>query len=305
MIRSGRLRGYAAVMGAATLWGVAGVVAKSLFNRHLEPKILLEIRLTGAFVVLLIILFVSKSAARVPREMLGRLALLGLAMTAAQFTYYTTISLTDVATALFLQYTAPVLVTLYARIAEREPISALKAGAIGLAVVGSYFLVSGSHGMRIHPLGLTTGLLSAAAFGVYAVLGRGVRQIASWTVLLYALGSGAVVWSLVVVPPWRAYLVGYRLADWAAFGFIIVFATILPFGLFLYGLRAIPASLASLTATLEPVVGSAAAVFVLGERLAAPQILGALAIAGAVALIQLADLLAVRTERVLPPPAPD
>ena len=167
-MRSSRLQGYAAVMGAATLWGVAGVVAKSLFNRHLEPRILLEIRLTGAFVVLLIILVVSKSAARVPRDALGRLAVLGLAMTAAQFTYYTTISLTDVATALFLQYTAPILVTLYARVAEREPITPLKIAAIGLAVVGSYFLVSGSHGIRIHPLGLTTGLLSAAAFGVYA-----------------------------------------------------------------------------------------------------------------------------------------
>lgn len=303
-MRSGRLQGCAAVMGAATLWGVAGVVAKSLFNRHLEPKILLEIRLTGAFVVLLIILVVSKSAARVPREALGRLALLGLSMTAAQFTYYTTISLTDVATALFLQYTAPILVTLYARVAEHEPITPLKVGAISLAVVGSYFLVSGSGGIRIHPLGLTTGLLSAAAFGVYAVLGRGVRQIASWTVLLYALGSGAVVWSLAVVPPWRAYLAGYGPGEWAAFGFIIVFATILPFGLFLYGLQTISASLASLTATLEPVVGSAAAVLVLGEQLALPQILGGLAIAGAVVLIQIADLLPARTEKLLPP-APD
>jgi drug/metabolite transporter (DMT)-like permease len=82
------------------------------------------------------------------------------------------------------------------------------------------------------------------------------------------------------------------------------FATILPFGLFLYGLKTISASLASLTATLEPVVGSAAAVFVLGEQLAIPQILGGLAIAGAVVLIQVADLLPARTEKLLPP-APD
>ncbi len=291
-------------MGAATLWGVSGVVAKSLFNHQIEPKMLIEIRLTGAFLVLLIILLLQRYPLRVTRDVLGRLVLVGLSMTAAQFTYYTTISLTDVSTALFLQYTAPVFVALYARAAEREPLTALKVGGIGLALVGSYFLVTGSGGIRIHPLGLTTGLLSAGAFGVYAILGRRVPQVGSWTVLLYALGSGALAWSLLVVPPWRAYFAGYGLAEWASFGFIIVFATILPFGLFLFGLRVITASLASLTATLEPVVGSAVAVLVLGERLATPQILGGLAIASAVVLIQIADLLAVRTEQLLPP-APD
>jgi drug/metabolite transporter (DMT)-like permease len=291
-------------MGAATLWGVSGVVAKSLFNRQIEPRMLIEIRLTGAFLVLWIILLLQRYPLRVTRETLGRLVLIGLSMTAAQFTYYTTISITDVSTALFLQYTAPVFVALYARAAEREVLTALKVGAIGLALAGSYFLVSGSGGIRIHPLGLTTGLLSAGAFGVYAILARRVAQVGSWTVLLYALGAGAITWSVLVVPPWRAYGAGYGPAEWASFGFIIVFATILPFGLFLFGLRAITASLASLTATLEPVVGSAVAVLALGERLAAAQVLGGLAIASAVALIQIADLLAVRTAQLLPP-APD
>jgi drug/metabolite transporter (DMT)-like permease len=291
-------------MGAATLWGVSGVLAKTLFNRQLEPKVLIEIRLTGAFVVLLIFLLLRRHPVRVTRDILGRLVLIGVSMTAAQFTYYTAISLAGVPTALFLQYTAPVLVALYARVAERELLTAPKVGAIVLAVVGSFFLVTGSGGIRIHPLGLTAGLLSAAAFGVYAILARGITQIGSWTVLLYALGAGAVGWSLAVVPPWRAYLAAYSLEQWASFGFIVVFATILPFGLFLYGLRTISASVASLTATFEPVVGSAAAVLVLGDHLAAPQVLGGLAIVGAVALIQVADLHAGRTGPRLPP-APD
>ena len=96
---------------------------------------------------------------------------------------------------------------------------------------------------------------------------------------------------------------GRRIGALIIFGLIVV-ATILPFGLFLYGLRAITASLASLTATLEPVVGSAAAFLIIGERLAAPQVLGGLAIAVAVVLIQVADLVATRTAELLPP-APD
>jgi len=225
-------------------------------------------------------------------------------MTSAQFTYYLTISLTDVSTALFLQYTAPVFVALYAWAAEHEPLPPLKIGAILLAVLGSYFLVTGDGGLRITPLGLVSGAASAVAFGLYAILGRGrVQQVASQTVLIYALGSGALVWS-VIVPPWKAYLSIHAPAEWVLVAFIVVFATVLPFGLFLYGLRAISASMASLTATLEPVVGSAAAFLILGEVLAATQILGGLAIAVAVALSQTTDLITSRRAALLPP-APD
>lgn len=299
-----RVRGHLAVMGAATLWGISGVVAKALFNRRIEPWTLIEIRLTGAFVVLLLILAIRRYPLRVSRDQVARLVLLGLAMTSAQFTYYLTISLTDVATALFLQYTAPVFVAVYGWAFEREPLGALKAGAILLAVAGSYFLVTGGAGIRVSPLGLASGLLAAVAFGLYAILGRGrVRHLGATTSLLYTLGIGALAWS-VIVPPWRAYLAGYAPEEWALLAYIIVVATILPFGLFLYGLRWISSSMASLTATLEPVVGSAAAFLILGEVLAAPQIAGGLAIAAAVAMIQVADMRGAQLEAGVPP-APD
>lgn len=299
-----RLRGYLAVMGAATLWGISGVVAKALFNRRIEPWTLIEIRLTGAFVLLLAVLTFRRHPLRVPREQLGRLVLLGLAMTSAQFSYYLTISLTDVPTALFLQYTAPVFVALYGWGFQQESLGLVKAGAILLAIVGSYFLVTGGAGIRISPLGLTSGIASAVAFGTYAILGRGrVRQVGSTTSLLYTLGTGAVFFS-AVVPPWRAYLSSHAPAEWALFAYIIVFATVLPFGLFLYGLRSISSSMASLTATLEPVVGSIAAFVILGEVLAAQQIGGALAIAAAIAVIQVTDIRSARTEPLIPP-APD
>ncbi len=291
-------------MGAATLWGISGVVAKALFNRQIEPWTLLEIRLTGSFLVLLAILTIRGYPLQVPSNLVGRLVLLGLAMTSAQFTYYLTISLTNVSTALFLQYTAPVFVALYSWATMHEAITPVRGGAILLAVAGSYFLVSGGSGIRIHPLGLVSGALSAVAFGLYAILGRGrIQQVRSWTILVYALGTGAIAWSLIV-PPWKAYTAGHAAVEWALFGFIVIFATILPFGLFLYGLRHITASLASLTATLEPVVGSAAALLILREALAAPQVAGSLAIVAAVGLIQASDLVGTRRKELLPP-APD
>ncbi|HET6780994.1 MAG TPA: DMT family transporter, partial [bacterium] len=136
-------------MCAAALWGISGVLAKMLFNRQIEPWTLLAIRLTGAFVTLLLILRLTRVSLRVPRAQTGRLIVLGLAMTSAQFTYYVTISLTDVSTALFLQYTAPVFVAMHAWLVEKEPLTALKSGAILLAIVGSYLLVTGAGGIRV------------------------------------------------------------------------------------------------------------------------------------------------------------
>jgi len=281
-------------MCAAALWGVSGVVAKTLFNRQIEPWTLLAIRLSGAFVILLLILSLRRVPLRVPRNQIGRLIVLGLAMTSAQFTYYLTISLTDVSTALFLQYTAPVFVVMYAWLIEKEPLTALKVAAILLAIVGSYLLVTGGEGIRVSPLGLLTGILSAVAFGLYAILGRGrVRQVGSWTVLLYAIGTAAAVWNLII-PPWKTFGRAYAPEEWGLFGFIIVFGTILPFGSFLYGLRTISPSGASLTATLEPVVGSAAAFLFLNEVLGSTQITGAAVIAGGVALIQVSDLVSAK-----------
>ena len=81
-------------------------------------------------------------------------------------------------TAIFLQYTAPVFVALYAWLAEREPLTALNATAILLAIGGSFLLVAGGSGIRISPLGLTAGILSAVAFGCYALIARGrVREL--------------------------------------------------------------------------------------------------------------------------------
>src|SRR3989449_8280005 len=184
-----RIRGYVAVMGAATLGGLWGFLAKVLSNRRIEPWTLVEIRLTASFLTLLVILTLRGHPLRVPRALLGRLALLGLAMTSAQFTYYLTISLTGVSTALFLQYTAPVFVALYAWAAKGEAITPLRGGAILLAVTGSYFLVTGGGGVRIPPPGVVRGGLSPPGVGGVARLGGGG-------------GHGGVLWGVALYAPW-------------------------------------------------------------------------------------------------------
>ena len=57
--------------------------------------------------------------------------------------------------------------------------------------------------------------------------------------------------------------------------------------LYTAGLQRVPAGVASITATLEPVVATVLAVVVLGERLAVPQLVGAALVVTAVLLLTL------------------
>lgn len=281
-----RWRGYAAVIAAAVLWGISGVVAKSLFSGRVNPLALVEIRLTASFALTLAIFAITRKSIRLPVAEVLRLLPLGAAMVLSQSTYYLTISLADVATAIFLQYTAPALVVAYGMAMHRERLTLVQAISLSGAMVGAYLLVVGPGGLAVVPAALATGIASALGFAAWVLVGRSrARTTGSWEMLLYALGTGAVLWSLFV-PPWQAYLQPYSTAEWGRIAFVVVAASLVPFGLFLHGLRFIDSRTASLTATIEPVVASGAAAAFIGEALTSRGMAGAALILASVILLQ-------------------
>lgn len=283
-------KGYAAVLAAAVLWGVSGVVAKSLFSGAVDPVALVEIRLTGVFALTLAVFLVKGWRIRLPLAAAVRLIPLGAAIAFTQSTYYLTINLANVTTAIFLQYTAPALVMAYGAVVLRERLTAAQLTALAGALFGGYLLVVGPQGLAVTPKAAAAGIASAAGFAAWVLLGRSRAQdLTPWEVLLYAFGAGAVLWS-IYVPPWRAYLQPYTSQEWALIAFIVVFATLLPFGLFLSGLRFVDSRTASLTATLEPVVAALAAALLLGEHLTRRGVLGAALILASIALLQVLPL---------------
>lgn len=282
-----RVRGFAAVVAAASCWGIAGVVAKSLFNRSVTPGAVVEIRMTAGALLVLGILWAQGRTARLPWKTVRSLVPLGVAMAAAQSMYYLTISLANVTTAIFLQYTAPTLVVTYTALIHREPISVRQVACLLAALAGGYLLLVGPTGLTVTPLVVITGTASALGFAAWTILGRArAAQVGPWEMLLYALATGGVIWS-VFVPPWRAYGQPYAPAEWGLITFIVVFATVLPLALFLYGLRFLDSRTASLTATIEPVVATAAAAALLGEGFTPRELLGALLILASVLLLQI------------------
>ena len=201
------LRGYFYIGSAALLWGISATLGRAAFTGHLlrggvslgtslekiNPLVLSQSRVVFSLAVLLPVLLVRRgaSALRVPGRDLLRFFLLGiLGVGASNYFYYLAIQRTNVATAIILQYTAPVWVLLYtvARGAQRP--SLRRSAAVGLAVTGCALAVGvvGSGGFRMDPVGVTAALLSAFSFAFYNVGGHSVlARYDRWKVLLWVL----------------------------------------------------------------------------------------------------------------------
>src|SRR5213596_225327 len=75
---------------------------------------------------------------------------------ASNYLYYLSIQRTNVATAIILQYTAPVWVLVYTALRDRERPSLRRANAVGLAVFGCALVVGllGSGDLRLDTIGV-------------------------------------------------------------------------------------------------------------------------------------------------------
>ena len=118
-------RGYLYIAAAAFSWGIAASLGRAAFTGRLlpsgqalqiDPLILSQSRTTISFLVLFFFLLVKRGwkNLKLPAADFGQMVLLGvLGVAASNYFYYLAIQKTNVATAIILQYTAPVLVLLY------------------------------------------------------------------------------------------------------------------------------------------------------------------------------------------------
>ena len=313
------LRGHFYIGSAALLWGVSATLGRAAFTGHLlpggaslgaslgkiDPLILSQSRATLSLAVLPVLLARrGASALRVPGRDLVRFFLLGiLGVAASNYLYYLAIQRTNVATAIILQYTAPVWVLLYtvARGAQRP--SLRRSAAVGLAVAGCALAVGfvGSGGFRMDTVGVTAALLAAFSFAFYNVGGHSVlARYDRWKVLLWVLVAASTFW-IFVNPPWKIVAAHYGREQW---GFMLVFSLVSvlgPFSFYFAGLQHLEPTRAIVASCLEPVFSILIAALVLGELLRPMQTVGIVLVLVAIVLIQLPERAARGEELVVEP----
>ncbi|MEJ5299385.1 MAG: EamA family transporter [Thermodesulforhabdaceae bacterium] len=284
-------KGYFYVILAAVCWAVSGTAGKYLFQHGITPYELVQIRLSLSVITLGAYLFVKKpSLLKISRQDILYFAALGmLGMGMVQFTYFYAISKIPVASAILLEYLAPLIITLYSLIILREKPRASVIVALVSAIAGCY-LVVGAYNLdllSINKQGIMAGIGSAVSFAWYSLYGeRGMRRYHPWTVLFYALFFACILWN-ILYPPLKSFEHRFDATGWALVFYIVLFGTVIPFGLYFEGINLIRASRASITATLEPITAAVISWIFLGEKLGIAQIIGGILVISSVIILQL------------------
>ncbi len=292
------LRGYLSIAAAALCWGAAATLGKAVFTgrllagsqalRPIDPLVLTQTRVSFALLILapLVLLRGGRAALSLPAGDVLRCAVLAVVGVAgSNFFYFYAIAKTTVATAIILQYTAPLWVLLYLVARRRQRATAARVIAVAAAVAGSALVVGGH--LRANPAGVAAGLGAAFSFAFYNLYGHSLlARHDRWRVLVYTLLGATLFW-LLVNPPWKLAAARYSGREW---GFLLVFSVLsvlLPFSFYFAGLQYLDATRAIVTSCLEPVFAIVLAAAFVGESLQPVQGVGIAVVLLAIVLVQL------------------
>jgi drug/metabolite transporter (DMT)-like permease len=294
--------GYALVLGAAVMFIVNAGVSRATIRGGVDPQTLTTIRATGAVPIFVVwAMLWDRGALRPPRgRMIGWLVVMGVVGVALlQWTYFVALDRLPIGIALLVEYTAPVLVAVWARFVAKEPVSGRIWPALGLSLAGLAVVARVWDGLAFDGLGLMAGLGAATCFAVYFLVGdHGVSDRDPLHVILWAFLIAAVflnlIWPLTRLDGDEvtgSVSLGGSLDDvtvpgWTLLLWVVALGTVVPFALNLFALRHLPTTVVVVVAMVEPVGVTALGWAWFDETLGLVQLAGGAAVVGGIMLAQ-------------------
>ncbi|WP_433278722.1 DMT family transporter [Pseudonocardia xinjiangensis] len=286
VVRTTPVSGVSLLVVAGVLWGTGGLLGRMLADATgLSSLAVAAYRL--AVGGLLIVGYLRLSGRRLPRGSASwrRIAAVGVLAALFQGCYFTAVSLTSVSLATLVAIgSSPVLVLLARpRAAGRRQVGAVVLAVLGLGLlVGSPAEASGLAGPVL--AGTVFALLSAAGFTAMTLLAaRPVPGLDDAT----TTGAGFTLGGALLVPVAAATSgLGFT-PGVGSVGLLValgVVPTAVAYTCYFRGLRTSPAALGVLMALLEPLTAAVLAALLLGDRLGAVGVTGAVLLGGAVVL---------------------
>jgi drug/metabolite transporter (DMT)-like permease len=271
----------ALILLSALGFGSIALFAKIAYASGVSPAMLLALRFALAVAFLAPLVWWRRL--RLPR---GR-ALLGFALMGGLYTvqsqcYFTALLHASSGLVGLLLYVYPVLVALLAVAFGGERLDRRTSFLLALAVAGIAVTLGGD--LQGEPLGIALGLLAAAIYAIYIVIGgritQGTDPLAATLVIMAAaaLGNGATALAGDAGLPTGA-------AAWLATAAIALFSTAVAIACFLVGIKHAGPAQASIISTLEPVITICLGVALLGETVSVGQLTGGAMVLTAVIML--------------------
>lgn len=291
-------------VAASVLFAVNGTVCKLVLQAGLAPAQLTVLRATGAFAGLAVVMLVLA-----PWQRLGRLAVTRreLPLLAAcgmsgfflvPMMYFVSISRLPVGVALLFEYMAPLLVALWARFGQGQPVRPRLWGGLALGLAGLACVAEIWGDLRMDTIGMLAGLGSAVGLALYYLLGaHGVRRRDTISLNAWAFGfaalAGLLMQAVTRSRDWSALGgTSHGVPVWLLYCYVVVLGSIVPYVLVAAALRHLPATSVGILGMVEPVLAAAIAWLTLDETLYAPQLAGGALILVGVALAETARVTA-------------
>jgi drug/metabolite transporter (DMT)-like permease len=292
-------RGYALYLVAALLFSVNGTVSKTLLLGGIPASVLSQVRVTGAFVILFAVVALTRPAAlRLRRSELPLLLVYGIVGTAlTQFLYFASIQRLPIGITLLIEFTAPLVIAVWFRVAWHHPTKPIVWAALVTALLGLAIVAEVWEGLTLDPVGVAFAVGAMLALVVYylsadvAVHRPEPRDPVSLT--MWGMAAATVFWA-ILQPPWTIPFdqfagslhlfgeAGPQVPATALATWMVVMGTVFPFSLVVVSMQHLRASQASVVGMTEPIFATVIAWLVLGETLAPVQVLGAAIVLGSV-----------------------
>lgn len=260
---AGQMAGVLITILGGCLWGFSAACGQYLFeHKEVTSRWLIPVRLVTAGLVMLLYYVAreKKAAFRIWKKKWDALdvviyGVFGLML--CQFTYFTTIELSNAGTATVIQYLSPVIVMVLVCFLEKRPPAAIEIAALICAVAGIFIIATHGniHQMALSKEALVVGLISAVTVVIYNMQ---PRRLMAYYPTPYLLAWGMVVGGIVlslIFRPWE-YRVSLDAGLLLALCAIIFLGTITAFSLYMQGVKLIGPARASLYACTEPIASA-------------------------------------------------
>lgn len=274
--------GLPSVALAAILWGTVGVATKMIYQISQTNALSIGFFRLAFSVPAMLLLYraVYGLPAGKPqsRRDLGLMLILGGAMALSQACIFGAIPKVGVAIATLIAIcVAPIIVAILAGWLLGEKLSGRVLLALLLAVSGTGLLVGWQEvngEQRQMVSGILLALGAALSYGVVTICGRMLSgRYTSLYPITVGFGAGAVL--LLPFTLVGGLTLDYAPAGWLLLLYLGIIPTAIGYWLFLYGLRWLPATVASIVTLIEPLTATILAGLLFSERLAPAGIMGA------------------------------
>jgi len=283
--------GYALYLTAALLFALNGTVAKSILLTGIDPARLSQLRVTGAFLVLLLYVGLrNPTALRITKKEIPILLAYGiLGVAGTQYLYFVALTYLPVGVALLIEFTAPVIIALWFRFAWKEPTKKTVWVALGMALTGLALVAQIWLGFAVNAVGVLAALAAAVSLSLFYILGDKQLRVENprdpVSLTMWGFAAASLFW--VVAQPWWAFpwdalsgnteplsAANVSFPIWIMALWMILFGTVITFSLVLASMRHLRASQASTVGLTEPLFATMIAWILLGEALTVTQVLG-------------------------------